>query len=121
MRGAECLGLERAAVGGLGGVLDRLARAVATPPRRAFAVLLVQGLAVEGLVADGPAQARDVCTLLESALPEVLRRSGYPFSGDADARRHFLAHLHETIDDCLRPLEPTFPRWLNGLQTDREA
>jgi hypothetical protein len=117
-RGAEALQIDPAALPGLGVVLGRAARAPATLNRRAFAVLVVHALAVDGLLSVGSSQVRldrDICAFLESALPDVLRRSGYPFAGDIDAKRRSLGRLHGSIDEWLAPLEPTFPGWLSGL------
>jgi hypothetical protein len=116
--GAEALQIDPATVSGLADIVGRAAGAAPGPARRAFAVLLVDALAVPGLLSARSSQARldrDICALLESALPDVLQRSGYPFAGDLDAKRRSLARLAASIDDYLRPLEPTFPAWLSGL------
>jgi hypothetical protein len=142
-RGAEALHIDPAAAPGLVEIIQRAVRAPAGPARRAFAILLVDALAVPGLLAPGLAaprlpapgllapglpapgllsarrsQARlerDIRALLESALQDVLWRAGYPFAGDPDAKRRSLATLAASIDEHLRPLEPTFPAWLSGL------
>jgi len=111
---AEALQIEPAATPGLADIVGRAACAAASPARRAFAVLIVDSLAVPGLLSVRSFQARldrDICALLESALPDVLRRSGYPFAGDLDAKRRSLARLAGSIDDHLRPLEPSIPTW----------
>lgn len=116
--GAEALRIDPATASGLADIVGHAAGAAPGPERRAFAVLLVDALAVPGLLSVRSSHARldrDICTLLESALPDVLRRSGYPFAGDVDAKRRSLARLAASIDDYLRPLEPTFPAWLSGL------
>jgi hypothetical protein len=117
-RGAEALHIDPVAVPGIADVVSCAAGAAASPARRAFAVLIVVALGEPGLLSVRSSQARldrDIHALLESALPDVLRRSGYPFGGDLDAKRHSLARLHASIDEYLRPLEPTFPAWLSGL------
>ncbi|HEY3846771.1 MAG TPA: hypothetical protein VGL95_06630 [Acetobacteraceae bacterium] len=117
-RGAEALHINPVAAPGIADIFGRAASAAASPARRAFAVLIVVALAEPGLLSVRSSQARldrDVHALLESALPDVLRRSGYPFAGDFDAKRQSLARLHASIDEYLRPLEPTFPAWLSGL------
>ena len=73
--------------------------------------------AVPGLLSVRSSQARldrAIRALLESALPDVLLRAGYPFGGDLDARREALARLHASIDEHLRPPEPSIPTWLSG-------
>jgi hypothetical protein len=116
--GCEALGIEHSA--GLP-LHDLIAIAVDAPPtaaRRSFSMLLVHALAVEGLVASKSHRSeldRNVCALIESTLPAVLQRFGYPFSSDTYERRRSLDRLHVTIDDLLRPLEPTFPPGIQGL------
>jgi hypothetical protein len=102
---------------GLLDLVERAACAPASPARRRFAVLLVDALAVPGLLSERSSQARldrGIRTLVERALPDVLLRAGYPFGADVDAKRRFLSALHATIEDHLRPLEPTIPTWLSG-------
>jgi hypothetical protein len=84
-------------------------------------VLLVDALAVPGLLSARSSQARldrAVRALVENALPDVLLRAGYPFAGDVDARRRSLSRLQATIEDHLQPLEPSNPTWLSG-RTER--
>ncbi len=91
--------------------------APAGPARRVFAVLLVDALAVPGLLSVRSSQARldrNIRALLERALPDVLLRARYPFGGDVDAKRRALIALHASIDEHLRPLEPSIPTWLSG-------
>lgn len=125
-RGAAALELDPTTVPGLADIVDQMARAPASPARRVFAVLLMDALAVPHLLSARSSHAlparssqarldRAIHALLESALPDVLRRGGYPFSGDLDAKRRSLTKLSASIDDYLRPPEPTFPAWLSGL------
>jgi hypothetical protein len=117
-RGAGALHIDPMAAPGIADIVGCAAGAAASPARRAFAVLIVAALAEPGLLSVRSSQARldrDIHAFLESALPDVLRRSGYPFAGDFDAKRQSLARLHASIDEYLRPLEPTFPAWLSGL------
>jgi len=117
-QGCEALGIERSANLLLD---DLIAIAVNAPPsaaRRAFGVLLVHALAVEGLVASKSHRGqldRNVCAFIEHTLPAVLQRFGYPFGSETYERRRSLDRLHATIDDLLRPLEPTFPPGIRGL------
>jgi len=116
-RGAAVLQVEPAAAPRLPELIRRAASAPAGPARRIFAVLILDALAVPGLLVAERSQTRlerDVCALLEQALPHVLARSGYPFGGDLDARRRHLISLAAAIDDYLRPLEPSIPTWLSG-------
>jgi hypothetical protein len=53
-------------------------------------------------------------SFLELALLNPLRRAGYPFDGSAYDKRQVLAGLHATIEEHLRPLEASFPWWLQG-------
>ncbi|HTB43985.1 MAG TPA: hypothetical protein VK741_10200 [Acetobacteraceae bacterium] len=106
-----------AVTAGLLDLVERAAHAPASPARRVFAVLLVDALAVPGLLSVRSSQARldrGIRTLVENALPDVLLRAGYPFGGDADAKRRLLSRLHATIEDHMRPLEPSIPTWLSG-------
>lgn len=115
--GAEALRIDSAAAPGLAEMIGRAASAPAGPGRRAFAVLIVEALAVPGLLSVRSAQARldrDIRALVESALPDVLLRAGYPFGGDADAKYRSLGRLHASIDEHLRPFEPSIPTWLSG-------
>jgi hypothetical protein len=100
-------------------VLDEIIRvAIAAPPteaRREFAVLLVYALGVKGAL---PIRGETECLIqsfLERALLNPLRRAGYPFNGTAYDKRQALAGLYHTIDELLRPIEPSIPRWLHGV------
>jgi hypothetical protein len=118
---AAALGIEAAATPELAEIVEHVARAPASPARRVFAVLLVDALAVPGLLSARSSQARldrAVRALVENALPDVLLRAGYPFAGDVDARRRSLSRLQATIEDHLQPLEPSNPTWLSG-RTER--
>jgi hypothetical protein len=115
--GAAALDIDPATAPGLADIVERAACAKASPVRRVFAVLLADALAVPGLLSVRSSQVRldrGVRAFLEIALPDVLLRAGYPFAGDVDAKRRFLARLHASIDEHLRPLEPTIPTWLSG-------
>jgi hypothetical protein len=118
--GAAALHIDPATAAGLTDIVERALRAPPSRARRVFAVLLVDALAVPGLLSARSSQARlgrDIQALLESALPDVLLRAGYPFAGDLDAKRQALARLHASIDEHLRPLEPSIPAWLSGRPT----
>ena len=118
MRGAEALGAECPTGRQLHDIIKIAAGATATPARRAFAILLVHALGVDGLVASRShrgALDRDICAFVESALPTVLQRSGYPFGGETYEKRRSLDRLHAIIEELLRPLEPTFPPNVQGL------
>src|SRR5215469_1532210 len=79
----------------LAAVLASAAAAHQTPQRQSFAVLIVHALGVNGLL---PAQsAADICRLIETSLPKVLIRAGYPFSGSTPEKLQSLARLHLTI------------------------
>ena len=77
--------------------------------RRTCAVLMVHGLAVPGLVP--PAAASHICALVETALPTVLMRCGYPFGGSTEEKLRVLARLQGSLSELMQPLEPTFPNW----------
>ncbi len=82
-----------------------------TTAMRVFAVVLVHALGVPGLVDTGlPAIQR----FLERVLHHTLRRARYPFEGTADQKRLALERLHLTIEDDMRPLEPSIPTWIPG-------
>jgi hypothetical protein len=99
--------------------LDEIIRvAIGAPPteaRREFAVLLVLGLGIDGLLPARGNTERLIQSFLEQALLNPLRRAGYPFGGTAYDKRQALAGLHTTIDEHLRPLEPSIPRWIHGV------
>ena len=97
---------------------DLVCLAAEAPPseaRRAFAVLLVDALGVPGLLPDRGDAERQIQSFLERALLNPLRRAGYDFDATAYDKRQALARLHETIDEHLRPLEPSIPRWIHGM------
>jgi hypothetical protein len=99
--------------------LDEIvAVAAGTPPtaaRRALAVLLVYAIGIEGLLPPRGETERHIRSFLEQALLNPLRRARYPFDGSPYDKRQALAGLHATIDEHLRPLEPTIPRWIHGV------
>jgi hypothetical protein len=117
-RGGEAFGTERSGSLSLHDLLTTAMNTPATAGHRAFAVLLVHALAVEGLVASRSHRGqldRSLCAFVESVLPTVLRRFGYPFGSETYERRHSLERLHTMIDELLLPLEPTFPPRIQGL------
>lgn len=117
-RGAEALGSEHPTSLSLHDLIAIAVNAPARQARRAFAVLLVHALGVDGLVASKSNRGRfdrDVCAFVESALPTVLQRSGYPFGGEVYEKRRSLERLNTMIDELLKPLEPTFPPNVHGL------
>lgn len=122
-RGAEALQIEASPTLGLPGLVGIAASAPATPDRRAFALLLVHALGVVGLVRQNAprhgALDHDICRLAETAIASVLLRAGYPFNAATYDRIRFLEGLHATLDEHLRPFEPTFPPWLHGLDRRR--
>jgi hypothetical protein len=103
---------------------DILRVAMEMPPgdaRRDFALLLVHAVGtVESALARGETE-RLLQSFLERALLNPLRRAGYPFNGTAYDKRQALMALHTTIDEHLRPLEPTIPRWIHGLGAGEQA
>ena len=118
VRGAEALGIRQPNNLSLNDVLKIAVNTPSTPARRAFAVLLVHALAAAGLVTSKSSRGlldRDLCAFMESALPTVLQRSGYPFGGETYERRRSLERLHMVIDELLKPLEPTFPPGVQEL------
>ena len=118
VRGYEAFGIKHSASLSLHDLITIAVNAPSTAARRTFAVLLVHALAVEGLVASKSHRGqldRDLCAFVESALPTVLQRSGYPFGSETYERRRSLERLHTMIDELLLPLEPTFPPRIQGL------
>jgi hypothetical protein len=117
-RGEEALGMERTGGHALHDLITIAVGAPSTVARRAFAVLIVHALGVDGLVASKSSRGqfdRDLSAFIESALPTILQRSGYPFGNDTYEKRRSLARLHTMIDELLKPLEPTFPTNVQGL------
>jgi hypothetical protein len=86
-----------------------------TEARRAFAVLLVDAIGAAGLLPLRGAFGSDVRRFLESAMLNPLRRAGYRFDATAYDKNLFLNSFYITIDEHLRPLEPSIPRWLHGV------
>jgi hypothetical protein len=116
--GMEALGLDAASRPSLADAVRLAVSAPQSPARRGFAVLLVRALGVDGVVATRSNRGgldRDVCAFVETALPSVLQRAGYPFGAETYERRRALGKLHATIDELLKPLEPTFPPRVQGL------
>jgi hypothetical protein len=113
--GTEAFGLPRSGARSLTEIIRIAAKAPPSRTRRAFAVLLVHALGVEGLLPIRGDAADASRSFIERALLNGLRRAGYPFDGSTYDKRRFLAALHATIDEHLRPLEPTMPRWLQGI------
>ncbi len=101
-----------------GVALDDIIRVAAEAPpteaRWAFAVLLVDALAVPGLLPTRGQAANDIQSFLERALLNPLRRAGYPFDGTPYEKRQALARSHATIDEHLNPLQPSIPHWIHG-------
>jgi hypothetical protein len=103
------LGVERAGQPSIAAVIhDALAKRDRVA-RRISAVLVVQALAVPGLVP--AASAGDVCALAEDVLRDVLLRCAYPFGAATPEKMAVLQGLHRNIGELLQPLEPTFPNW----------
>jgi hypothetical protein len=116
--GVAALGIEPTSKLSLGATIRIGVTAPANPDRRSFAVLLVHAVGVDGLVRVRSQHAdldRDICAFVESALRHTLHRSGYPFDRQTYDKIRFLGRLGGTIDQHLKPLEPTFPAWLSGL------
>jgi len=118
--GVQALRLNAGAGVTLPELIHTAAAAPATPERRAFVILLVQALGIAGLVRpDGSRRReldRDICRLAETAIASVLLRAGYPFHAAIYDKLRFLERLHATMDEHLRPFEPTFPPWLHGVE-----
>ena len=105
-------------------IIRHAAQAPQSAERRAFGVLLVHALRSKDAVRPrgGAAQFdRDVCTFVESALLNPLRRAAYPFTVSTYDKMQFLSDLHATLDEHMKPLEPTFPPWLSGLPNTRQT
>jgi hypothetical protein len=118
VRGIEALGIDGSTNSTLPDVVRMAADAPPTPARRAFAVLLVNALGVDGLVVARSSRGtfdRDICRFVETALPTILQRSGYQPGGETYEKRRSLERLHTAIDELMKPLEPTFPPNVRGL------
>jgi hypothetical protein len=124
-RGLEALHPTPEPGNAVGVSLDEVVRTAAEAPQtralRGYAVLLVHALGVPGLLPPRGETERRIQSFLERVLLNPLRRGGYPFDGTPYDKREALARLHMTIDEHLRPLEPTMPRWLQGLETRDES
>jgi hypothetical protein len=120
-RGQEAFDLPASGARSLHDIVRIAADAPPSRARRDFAVLLVHALGVSGLLPNrGEAEAA-VRSFLERALLNPLRRAGYPFDGTPYDKRGFLAALHVSIDEHLRPPEPSIPRWIHGGATPGEG
>jgi hypothetical protein len=105
-------------------IICRATQAPQSPERRAFAVLVVHALRIKDAVRPRGKSGqfdRDVCAFVESALLNPLRRAAYPFGGSTYDKMQFLSGLHATLDEHMKPLEPTFPPWLSGLPNSRQT
>lgn len=105
-------------------MIRHAAQASQSAERRAFAVLLVHALRIKDAVRPRGSAAqfdRDVCTFVESALLNPLCRAAYPFTASTYDKMQMLSDLHATIDEHMKPLEPTFPPWLSGLPNTRQT
>lgn len=100
---------------GLDEVIRAAIGATPTEARREFAVLLVYAFGIDGLLPTRGETERLIRSFLEQALLNPLRRANYPFDGSPYDKRQALAGLHATIDEHLRPPEPSIPRWLHGV------
>jgi hypothetical protein len=120
-RGIEALGTAQTANISLDELIRLVTEAPPSRPRRDFAVLLVHALAIDGPLPARGESERIIRSFLERALLNPLRRAGYPFDGTPYDKRQALARLHTAIDEHLRPLEPTMPRWLQGLGREDDA
>jgi hypothetical protein len=119
-RGIEALGITPRPGLSFGDFVRIAIDAPATETRRAYAVLLVHALGVPGLLPARGQAASDTQSLLERALLNPLRRAGYPFDGTPYDKRQALGRLHLTIDEHLRPPEPSIPRWIHGVGSFEE-
>src|SRR4051812_17755180 len=82
LRGEEALGYDRPSGNTIHDIIQLAASAPSSLARRTFAVLLIDALAVDGLVESKAPRSQlhhDICAFMETALPDVLRRCGYPF------------------------------------------
>lgn len=122
-RGRAALAIDPAINPPLARIIEIAVTARPNPDRRSFAVMLVHALGVDGVVRTRSTRAnldRAICSFVESALQNPLHRSGYPLSAETSDKIRFLIGLGGSIDQHLTPLEPTFPTWLSGLQTDEK-
>jgi hypothetical protein len=87
---------------------------------RSFAVLLVLAVAFPGVVPLRGDAGALIRRFLERALLNPLRRAGYRFDASPYDKNQALARLHATIDEHLRPLEPSIPRWIHGVGPNRD-
>jgi hypothetical protein len=114
-RGVEALQIAPRPGAALDEIIGIAMGAPPTDARREFAVVLVIALGIEGVLPTRGATERLIQSFLEQALLNPLRRAGYPFNGTPYDKRQTLAGLHATIEEHLRPLEPSIPRWLHGV------
>jgi hypothetical protein len=119
--GIDALHIEYSNGLSLGDVLLQATTAPPTPDRRSFAALIVAALANEGLIPSTSQRAdidRNLCSLVESAVPEILNRFKYPFKEQTYAKRRALEGLHASLVEFLSPL--TSPgNDLSGLLSNR--
>lgn len=105
--GVAALNIEHANGLSLGDVIQWAAHAAPTPERRSFAALVIQALSTVDLIPSGSTRSdldRNVCTLVETAIPEVLNRFRYPFKAQTYEKRRALEGLHSSIVQLLSPL-----------------
>ncbi len=105
--GIEALQIQYSNGLSFGDVLLHAVSTPRTPDRRSFAVLVIDALAVDGLIPSTSKRAdidRNVCALAESALPEVLDRVKYPFKSQSYEKRRALEGLHASVVELLSPV-----------------
>jgi hypothetical protein len=105
--GIEALQIQYSNGLSLGDVLLHAVGAPRTPDRRSFAVLVLDALAVDGLIpstSERPDIDRNVCVLTENALPEVLDRFKYPFKSQSYEKRRALEGLRASVVELLSPV-----------------
>ena len=120
-RGTQALDLTESPGRSLDTIVEIASTATMTPSLRAFAVLLVHALGTDGLLPSRGKAEDQLRSFLERALLNPLRRADYPFDGSAYDKRQALARLHATIQEHLRPPEPSIPRWIHGLDPSDQA
>jgi hypothetical protein len=122
--GAAAVNVQPHAAPSLTGIIKAHLDQPNVPARRDFALLLIHALREPAAVrakANAAQFDRDLCVFLESALLNPLRRAGYPFSASTYDKLRCLERLHGSIEEHMRPLEPTFPPWLSGLPEHRNT
>ena len=115
--GTASLNLEFSNGLSLGDIIQRAAVAADAPELKCFAMLMVEALSRNGIIPSTSERSdidRNICSMMERFIPDILGRFNYPFRGQNFEKRRSIEDLHNKITELLAPLR-TPPDDLVGL------